>query len=534
MKIQNIQNYNLNKYYSRTTTKEENKPDLKQQQKYVSYPAAYYMPFAGGYSLNLSQTVAKLDKLAEKNPQLYPPNIREWLGGILKTFDNPKMTLITAHKNYFKEKGLDNCFTLKQIQENFPEFEGVISSDDVETNPKRESFITKFHNGETEYFDNDEDLAVQLIKLYWGQGFSLNDLMKYSDGCNLYYTMNKLNIPLASRDYGHILKFSDPEYNERLTKEMAEKHMAAMDKKAQELDGEPVYIKRGPMSDEQKKRISEGLKRYYEENPEKLYQISERQKTFLRENPDEDHTFERVVKKTWCMSGSENIKRALAKFLSKKEGITFDEALNPMQLNIKQSNIMKSFWAENPWAQKLFSKNMKQAWKIVKRENETFYPIRTYPTELIRYVEEKAGYESGVMDVDTKFNPYTGKSYIDKTFEPEFIKHTDFKPMGNIMASTYQLTVIDLASELDKISKSRKNKPYNDLLDLAHMIMMKNINPDSSYKIQTTNESRDDFLLLAVYAAKSGCQDLMDMVTESLDRAFDISLKLHQFAIKHM
>ena len=140
-----------------------------------------------------------------------------------------------------------------KIKEKFPEFKDVASVYDVETSANRGSFITKFLNGETEYFDSDEDLTVQLIKLYWGEGFSLNDLKKYSDGCDLYYTMKKLNIPLASRDYGHILKFSDPEYNERLTREMTEKRLAALDRKAQELEGEPVYIKRGPLSDEHKK-----------------------------------------------------------------------------------------------------------------------------------------------------------------------------------------------------------------------------------------------------------------------------------------
>lgn len=522
MKIQHIQNYNFNKYYNRTVIAQGNKPDTEQPQRYVSYPA-YYVPFMGGYSLNLAQTVTRLDKLAEKNPQLYPPNIREWLGLVLESFKNTNITLITAHKNYFK--GLENCFTLKQVQEKFPEFSDVISSDEVETSPNRESFITKFQKGETEYFDNDEDLAVQLIKLYWGQGFSLTDLSKYSDGCNLYYTMKKLNIPLASRDYGHILKFSDPEYNERLTKEMTEKRIESIEKKKQKLEGEPVYIKQGEMTDREKRKTYKDLEDYYEKNPEKLYEMSDRPKRFFRKHPDEDHTFERVVKKTWSMSGSENIKRALAKFLSKK-GLTVDNIINPIQITREQGALMKSFWAQNPWAQKLFSKNMKQAWKIVKRENKTFYPIRTYPTELIKYVEEKAGYKPGTMDVDTKFNPYTGRSYIDRTFETEFIKHTDFQPLGDVMAATYQLAIVDFASTLSKMNIPAKNKSYNELYDFAKMIMIKNINPDSSYKVQTTTESRKDFLLLAVEAAKTHNQDLMDMVTESLDRAFEMSVKI--------
>ena len=77
--------------------------------------------------------------------------------------------------------------------------------------------------------------------------------------------MTKLHIPIADRDYGHILKLSDAQYNERLTREMTEKRLAALDRKAQLNDGEPVYIKRGPMSKEHKERISEGLKKYYQQ-----------------------------------------------------------------------------------------------------------------------------------------------------------------------------------------------------------------------------------------------------------------------------
>ena len=66
-----------------------------------------------------------------------------------------------------------------------------------------------------------------MIKLYWGEGFSLSDLRKYAAGQDLHYTMKKLNIPFVSRDYGHILKLSDPEYNARLTREMTEKRLAA-------------------------------------------------------------------------------------------------------------------------------------------------------------------------------------------------------------------------------------------------------------------------------------------------------------------
>ena len=174
-----------------------------------------------------------------------------------------KKPLFLSTKKYFAN--LKECFSLDEIKAKFPEFKNVISSDNAKIS--KGSFIDKFQKGELEFFDNDEDLSVQLIKLYWGEGFSLNDLKKYADGQDLYYTMTKLQIPTANRDYGHVLKFSDPEYNERLTREMTEKRLAALDRKAQMQDGEPVYIKRGPLSAEHRQKNFRRIKKILPAKP---------------------------------------------------------------------------------------------------------------------------------------------------------------------------------------------------------------------------------------------------------------------------
>ena len=521
MKIQNIQNYNL--IYRNHLKNEQQKEIIKTENR--QYNPIYYLPFEGGYSLNLPQTVNRLDKLAEKHSSIYPQNMREWLGMFLEKAGNDKKTLITAHKEYFSS--LTDCSSLAKIKEKFPEFEDVVSVYDIETQENRESFITKFLKGETEYFDNDEDLAVQLIKLYWGEGFSLTDLKKYSDGCDLYYTMKKLNIPLASRDYGHILKFSDPEYNERLTREMTEKHMAAMDRKAQEQDGEPVYIKRGHLTEEHKKRISEGLKKFYEENPDKMYEMSERQKNFFRENPDNTHTFERVVRKAWSLHGAERIKSALSNFLK----LSPEDMLDPIKLTSQQSALMKDFWAQNPWAQKLFSKFMKYSWDKVKQENETFYTIIPVPSLLTEYVEEKAGLPKGTLNLSTKFNPYTKESYYDKEAEAVFNKYASFPGLSDIMADTYQIAVLNIVGNLQKISKTKSNRPYTELLDLAKKIVAKNVLvAKGGYAAQSTQEARNDFLILAEQAARSECEGVNEIVDNALNEAFELSVHAHSLA----
>ena len=120
------------------------------------------------------------------------------------------------------------------------------------------------------------------------------------------------------------MKLSDPEYNERLTKEMTEKRLASLDRKAQENDGEPVFIKRGPLSEEHKKHISEGLIKYYQQNPEAIYNLSERQRKFYEENPDRARILSRVTTKAWYIFGADKIKAAMSAFMKKHGVKTFD------------------------------------------------------------------------------------------------------------------------------------------------------------------------------------------------------------------
>lgn len=133
--------------------------------------------------------------------------------------------------------------------------------------------------------------------------------------------MKKLNIPLAEPTYGKILKLSDPEYNERLTREMTAKRMEALDRKAQEATGEPVYIKRGPLSEEHRRHISEGLNRYYENNPEAIYNLSERQRQFYIDNPEKAKILSRVTTKAWYIFGADRIKSAMSAYMKKMVSI---------------------------------------------------------------------------------------------------------------------------------------------------------------------------------------------------------------------
>lgn len=256
--------------------------------------------------------------------------------------------------------------------------------------------------------------------------------------------------------------------------------------------------------------------------------MSERQKGFLKENPKDSEIFSRVVKKTWNMSGSENIKKALSNFF-KKNGVSVDTEINPAHLTKEQSRLMQKFWTENEWAQKLFSKNMKYAWKKVKQENETFYTIKTCPDVLREYVEDKAGLARGSLDLTTKYNPFTKESYINDEFNAIFIQNATIENLADIMADTYQLAVINIARELENIPKTKNNKPFNELHDIASaMISLNVITAKGGYNVQSTREAQLDFITLATQAVESKCEELVEIVNEALNNAFDLAIKYHR------
>lgn len=535
MKIYSIIPYNVKNQY--------NKGNFKQQTYNTAPPpnsaqipsTLQYLAFTGGYSMDLGQTIRQLDKLAQKNSSIYPPNIREWAGMIMGEGNKTKDTLISIHKKYFAN--LKNCFNLNEIKVKFPEFKEVISSGDIKAS--KGSFLDKFNRGELEFFDNDEDLSVQLIKLYWGEGFSLNDLKRYADGFDLYHTMKRLNIPTASRDYGHVLKFSDPEYNERLTREMTEKRLAALDRKAQVEEGEPVYIKRGPLSAEHKQKISEGLKKYYQENPEKIYDMSERQKEFYRLNPEKSEEISRVLNKAWNIFGADRIKAALSKFMKSKGVHTFNPENNPVDLPKEQSKLLKQFWGANEWARKSFSKNMEYAWKKVKEDMNKFYLIDITPEgfkkKFFQWAQEK---NLNLNHLDFNFKIYKYKHGLDSgngeeisKYTPKFIDEYSEKiniDQSRLMANSYLLSLINLSKDLKNISKKHNvSQETQKTIELSrHLIkellfeqgngLQRNIKSFDAAEIQDIYKS-----VLTLFFKLDNAEQFIQLFKKNLDSAYN-------------
>lgn len=495
---------------------------------------AQYLAFTGGYSLDLSSTIKHLDKLAEKKSDVYPPQIREWAGIILEEGNKTKETLISIHKKFYEN--LKDCFTLEEAKEKFPEFKDVIPADSVKAHEG--SFIDDFQKGKLEYFDTDEDLSLQLLKLYWGEGFSLNDLRKYSDGKSLSHTLNKLNIPTVDRTYGHVLKLSDPEYNERLTKQMTEKRLATMDRKAQENDGEPVFIKRGPLSEEHKKHISEGLLRYYQQNPEAIYNLSERQRKFYEENPDRAKILSRVATKAWHIFGADKIKAAMSAFMKRHNVKTFDSAKleTPLSLTKEESSAMKKFWAENEWARKSFSKNMTYAWKKVKEEQSIIYEMRVAPEGFIkRFINwaQKRGIPLQESDFISRFDPNGDRSYKNPLLDKYTREFVDSLPGGStMMANSYFLALLNVNREISKMDLSKLDKETAATCKTIQQVIKASLfeHPDlplsqNNFRVLEANEVQGIFGLLRSRCLEIHNPKLAKIFERHMDKAYDYIAK---------
>ena len=369
MKISAIgQNY-FNHY--KIQNSKTNKTQNFVQKENLSMPtSAHYLSFTAGFTIDLAQTYSRL------NSEDYPQDIEEMTLEELKAKNPENKTLHDIH--FEKYKGVLDCYSLDELKEKYPEFEDVVSAFDVKA--KDESFIGKFQNNESEIFTSEEDLTLQLIKLYWGQGFSLSDLSNYiakqdkdNKGINLYYTMKKLNIPLMNPRYANVLKLSNKEYNERFTSQLAIKLKEAHEAKIQKQEGEPVVIPRGELSEAHKKHISDGLKKYYQEHPEKLFEMSKRQKAFYQENPERAKEMSEIMFYAWNETQEgKSLMKHISKFMKKFNGstITAQEISDFTKLDSEKRNAIDAFWKKNGWAKKQLSIAMKKAFEYKKEDKE--------------------------------------------------------------------------------------------------------------------------------------------------------------------
>lgn len=388
--------------------------NIMQQKDYEISPSYInVLAFKGGMSLSLAQTVEQIDKHGE-----FPPDIKENALAQINAGNPQAKTLIDIHKNKYSK--LNNMETLDEVKEAFPEFRDVLSDKQVSYMPN--SFIDDVKKGNNEYFDSDIDLSLQLLQLYWGEGFSLSDLAKKFNGRNIKGTMQRLNIPRVNNHYGMYLKLSDKDYNKRFSDKMSERQKEVARNAIERKEG--VYIPHGELSSEHKQKISQGLIKYYSEHPEKVQELSKRQKEFFENNPVEKTKFSQILYRAWGYREAESIKKRLSKFMGRP--ISPFELSDVSDTNSEVQSKLREFWKKNPWAKEQFSICMKQSWQRQKYLSdlglvyEPLFEGKVFPDAVISKIKEYIADKFPEVEKDINFY------FLAKDPREENFQDTDF------------------------------------------------------------------------------------------------------------
>ena len=404
----------------------------------------YFLSFKGGNSIDLKKTMEIFDEAEEEEGKsIVPDRVREAANFVLENGNPKNLTLIDVHKHVYDD--IRYAESLDEVKELYPEFKDVISSDDLDASEG--SLISDVKQGKSQYFSKDEDLALQMLKLYWAEGFSTRDLKKYTDDKGVVYAMKKMQIPLLNKHYSIVLKFSDREYNERMSAEMSARKLQNLEQKSS--SGTYVYIPRGKMSEEQKKKISESLIDYYSENPQRIYAQSMRQKEFYRNNPQAAETFRQVLEDAWGLGSSKPVKEALSRFMKNRgeKSVNYAEISQTTSLSAKMRLRMQEFWEQNPKAKEKFSTSMKCAWKRIKAtqeadRNKIEFPIPGYPDAIknkIRTWADKNGYKN--VDINFNLMAFTANTKVLQRLRDAKVV-TEFFDTNELISNVYADTLV--------------------------------------------------------------------------------------------
>ena len=570
---------NLNNFKVQNTKANNQKTqnNLVYKQELLIPTTSQYLAFMGGYSIDLKETFKKL------NDEQYPFDIREMIVKELEKGNPENKTLCDIH--FEKYDGVLDCYSLDELKEKYPEFMNVQSS--FEVLAKEDSFIGKFQQGENEIFATNEDLTLQLIKLYWGKGFSLNDLSNYvaknssdNKGINLYYAMTKLNIPLMDKRYANVLRLSNKEYNEKFTQEMSNRLKEAKEIKKQQQEGEPVYIPSGPLSEAHKQHISQGLKKYYQEHPEKIFELSKRQKVFYQEHPEKAQEMKEIMLYAWReteegKSVLKGLKRAMRK---NNFDISPEELANLPEINNKKQEVLKEFWKVNKWACAKMSIAVKKGYanleEIKAKSKEDKRPMAqklgyvTIPQE--RYVFSNAPTKvRNWLTSWTKEQGLNPDNYVfalgviypkeQKLENPELAKKVDIESkalidrffakqpnLDALIADAFQLGIVDILETLKDPSQKYKlpaslRKDMQKAMALAVIVEECTRNQPIYRKTsqgifytpgvekEYLNQIQQDFIY---YAVDMGCEDFIEYFQKTIDEKFEQRLKETGFKLK--
>lgn len=525
MKILPILNSNPVRIYNAKAQEQRKTKDIASNINLSMMPMYFdLVSFKGGKSLSLEQTVAQLDKHSA-----FPPDIRQMAMLEIKAGNPKDKTLIDIHKD--KYAALNGMETLAEVKKAFPEFKDVLSDSQIDYKPN--SFVDDIKTGRNKYFDPEIDLSLQLLQLYWGEGFSRSDLTEQFDGRNIQGTMDKLNIPRVERNYGLYLKLSDKDYNARFSKEMSERSKMVARNIAERREG--VYIPKGPLSESHKRNISQGLLKFYSEHPERLSEMSKRQQEFYENNPVEKTKFSQVLYRAWGYREADSIRKRLSKFMGKKE-LTPDELTDILP---KSQERLKEFWKRNPWAAQQFSKCMKKSWEHQKdltnmgMLHDPIFVGKLFSDEIAKEITAYAGDKMPDIEKYLTFAVLDPRDeeFIHCDFVQDYLIRNDkavdimneyFDAEGDqdkhadVVSMTIDIVMNDLLRDSKKLPPKQK-VVFNTL----HSMWKKQIaDRAKNHEEIKTSEIVDVYLAMVNTAVTNGAKDIADRFNSTIEEAY--------------
>ncbi len=427
------------------------------------------LSFSGGNSIDLAKSIEMLEEYERNHKEaIFPTGVREAAKETIEKGNPYNLTLIDIHKQVYED--VNNVTSLDELMFYYPEFSSVQSVDDVEY--QKGSFIDRVKNGELEHFNPENETSLDLVRLFYAEGFSTNDLKEYTGGKSIYHTTKKLNVPLLHPHYAHILKLSDKDYNERLVSAMLATKKDNLERKLQ--SGEPVFIPKRQMSQEEVAHVNKDLDGHFEQSPNEIYFQTQNQKRFYEEHPELKDRFSTLVLKTWDMSRS--MKKEVEKHFSKTAGRKIQiKDLDPFVITAQDTETLKDFWNKNPWAVKKFAENMKIARGDMKAQEENsqnnkYRIFKTVPQGFVQDFEKWK--RANGINQKTVINPVLlengqldNEAEVMRTHKNITRYCDDNLDFQNTMADVYSLTLIDLYQHIMEDKAPHTN--VDDLVAIA-------------------------------------------------------------------
>lgn len=158
--------------------------------------------FAGGlYSYN-EPAIKTIEKIKAKGDTV-PERVEKLAAEYAKNEETRNIRLVDVHKEAYK--GLMSCKTLEEAKEMYPEFKDVKDANEVHGSSG--SALEYLKSGYIEYFDEGDDVSLNILKYYWYNLESLEGFHWFATHkntgrrFNFQATFSKLNIPKLSNQY---------------------------------------------------------------------------------------------------------------------------------------------------------------------------------------------------------------------------------------------------------------------------------------------------------------------------------------------